>query len=69
MEEIENELEQIIYPKLNFDGRLVKSISVPIKENEKIKALLCINCDISVFSQMQILSQIILPNLEVKKPN
>lgn len=67
--EIEKEIEHIIYPKLNFDGRLVKSISVPLKENEQIKLLLCINCDVSVFSQMQSLSQILLPNLEVEKPN
>jgi predicted transcriptional regulator YheO len=69
MHDIEKKIEQIIYPKLNFDGRLVKSISVPLKENEQIKALLCINCDVSVFSQMQSLSQIMLPNLEVEKPN
>ncbi len=67
--DIENDLEKIIYPKLNFDGRLVKSISIPLKENEQIKALICINCDISVFSQMQHLSQVLLPNLKEKKPD
>ncbi len=67
--DIEKELDKIIYPKLNFDGRLVKSISIPLKENEQIKSLLCINCDISVFSQMQKLSQILLPNFEAEKPN
>ena len=66
---IEHEVEQVIYPKLNFDGRLIKSISIPLKENEQIKALLCINCDISVFSQMQTLSQALLPNIEIKKPD
>lgn len=48
-EEIEQNLDQITYPKLNFDGRLVKSISVPVNE----KLLICINCDVSAFTQMQ----------------
>lgn len=68
-EAIEKEIDRIIYPKLNFDGRLVKSISVPLKENDHLKALLCINCDVSIFSHMQSLSKIMLPSIEVEKPN
>ncbi len=49
----ENDLNQIIYPKLNFDGRLIKSISIPLES----RWLLCINCDVSIFSQMQRLSE------------
>jgi predicted transcriptional regulator YheO len=45
-------VDQIVYPKINFDGRLVKSISV-VLEN---KWLLCINCDVSIFNKMQELS-------------
>ena len=47
--DFEKDLGQMIYPKVNFDGRLIKSISVPLEG----KWLLCINCDVSVFSQMQ----------------
>ena len=45
-EAIEQNLDQMTYPKLNFDGRLIKSISVPVDEN----LLICINCDVSVFA-------------------
>lgn len=44
------------YSKINFDGRLVKSISIPVKENEQLVALICINCDISIFEGMRELS-------------
>jgi predicted transcriptional regulator YheO len=47
------DLATIVYPKLNFDGRIVRSISVPLEG----KWLLCINCDVSVFNQMHSLSQ------------
>lgn len=45
-------IDQIVYPKLNFDGRLVKSVSVILEG----KYLLCINCDVSIFNKMQELS-------------
>lgn len=51
-----SKVDQIVYPKLNFDGRLVKSVSV-ILEN---KYLLCINCDVSIFNKMQELSSALL---------
>lgn len=49
-------VDQIVYSKINFDGRHVKSVSVSLEE----KYLLCINCDISIFSKMQELSGILL---------
>ena len=49
-------IEQIVYPKLNFDGRLVKSVSVILEG----KYLLCINCDVSIFNKMQELSSTLL---------
>ena len=49
-------VNQIIYPKINFDGRLVKSVSTVLER----KWLLCINSDVSVFSKMQDLSHIFL---------
>jgi len=49
-------IDQIVYPKVNFDGRLVKSISVILED----KYLLCINCDISIFNKMQELSSVFL---------
>jgi predicted transcriptional regulator YheO len=49
-------IDQIVYPKLNFDGRLVKSVSVILEGNY----LLCINCDVSIFNKMQELSSALL---------
>jgi len=43
-----NDINQIAYPKINFDGRLVKSISLILEK----QWLLCINCDVSVFNKM-----------------
>ena len=51
-----NNVDQIVYPKVNFDGRLVKSISVMLED----KYLLCINCDVSIFNKMQELSSAFL---------
>ncbi|MBM4222521.1 MAG: hypothetical protein FJ161_01780 [Gammaproteobacteria bacterium] len=51
-----NNIEKIVYPKVNFDGRLVKSISVLLEE----KYLLCINCDVSIFNKMQEISNVLL---------
>lgn len=63
-EVLETELEQITYPKINFDGRLVKSISLPVDE----QFLICINCDVSVFSQMNRLSQTLLTPKQAQMP-
>lgn len=49
-------IDRIVYPKVNFDGRLVKSVSVILEDTY----LLCINCDISIFNKMQELSRAIL---------
>lgn len=54
--EINDEIEKVVYQKVNFDGKLVKSISILIKDNEQLVGLLCINCDVSVFKQMQAIS-------------
>jgi predicted transcriptional regulator YheO len=58
-----SELNQVFFEnftKINFDGRLIKSISIPIKEQRKVKAIMCINCDISVFKDINSLSEILL---------
>lgn len=58
------DLEQAIYCKINFDGRLVKSISVVLDE----QYLLCINCDISVFTNMHELTGAFLKKNDIDKP-
>lgn len=63
-EKFENNIDKIVYPKINFDGRLVKSISVPIED----KWLICINCDVSVFHQLKDLSDLFLA-VEQKQPD
>lgn len=65
IDNLENDLHQITYPKLNFDGRLVKSISIPLDD----RFLLCLNCDVSIFNQMQSLSQSILSVTQQKGPS
>ena len=49
-------IDQIVYPKINFNGRLVKSISIILQA----KWLLCINCDVSIFSKFNELSGTLL---------
>jgi predicted transcriptional regulator YheO len=49
-------VDQVVYSKINFDGRLVKSTSVILEDGY----LLCINCDVSIFSKMQELSSALL---------
>lgn len=62
---LENNLAEITYPKINFDGRLVKSISVRVEDN----LLICINCDVSVFSQMHRISQSLLMPTQPAMPD
>lgn len=45
------------YAKLNFDGRLVKSISIPYEEEH---AMICINCDVSIFHKIKTLAEQLL---------
>ena len=62
--EFEKNIDQIVYPKINFDGRLIKSISVPVDN----KYLICINADASVFSQMQNLGEVFLNTIKDSQP-
>lgn len=63
-----HDLAQTVYSKLNFDGRLIKSISIPIKEKHTIVALLCINFDITVFQELGELAHVILNKQMSKQP-
>ena len=56
--EIEKNVDEVVYPKTNFDGRIIKSISIPIER----KWLICINCDVSIFNNMKKLSELFLNN-------
>lgn len=62
---LEQNLDKIVYPKINFDGRLIKSISVPIER----QWLICINTDISLFEQMKSLSELFLNDSFNNQPN
>ncbi len=58
--EIES-LEAGCYSKLNQDGRLLRAISIPLRDSAgKAKILVCINFDVSIFKQMETLSQSLL---------
>lgn len=54
--ELEKDIDKIVYPKINFDGRLIKSISVPIEE----QWLICINVDVSIFHHLKGLGELFL---------
>lgn len=64
MGELEENIDKTIYSKLNFDGRLIKSISVPLSN----QWLMCINYDISIFNQMQTISNKFLQLSSENKP-
>lgn len=63
------DIDQIIYTKLNFDGRLIKSLSIPIKKNEKIIGLWCFNFDVTFFQEFQDISKIVLDKNITKRPS
>lgn len=60
IEDWDNEVENVVYHKLSHDGRLIKSTTIPIKDQGKVVALMCINYDISLFQEMQKVSNLIL---------
>jgi len=62
--EFEKNIDQIVYPKINFDGRLIKSVSLPVEN----KWLICINADASVFSQMKSLGEVFLNSMKENQP-
>jgi predicted transcriptional regulator YheO len=64
IKDFEPDIDKIVYPKLSFDGRLIKSISIPVER----KWLICINCDTSIFNQMKNLSEIFLNHDNINKP-
>ena len=64
-QEFEAAIDKVVYPKINFDGRLIKSISIPIEN----KWLICINCDISIFSQLKDISALFLAHRDTEKPS
>lgn len=64
-EEFEENIDKIVYPKINFDGRLIKSISVPIHDNW----LICINVDISLFNKMKDLGELLLNTQQMNPPD
>lgn len=61
------DIESIIYSKINFDSRLLKSVSIPIKKNKKIIALMCVNYDISLYKDINALTNILLDPQQLKK--
>lgn len=62
-EELED-IQNVIYTKMSFDGRLIKSISLVLDQ----QWLLCINCDLSVFGKMQELSNLFLQSKKTPQP-
>ncbi len=49
-------LDTLFYSKINFDTRLIRSVSIPFEDNW----ILCINVDVSVFDKLQAISSLFL---------
>jgi D-arginine utilization repressor len=49
-------VDQFIYDQVSIDGMEMRSVSIPIYEGSIITKLICINCNISIFTQMQSIS-------------
>lgn len=64
----ENEEFLECYSKMGFDGRLIKSISIPIKQSDNSILLMCINCDVSLFKQMQSIANSFLKGIDSEQP-
>lgn len=56
------------YSKIGFDGRLIKSISIPIKQSDNSILLMCVNCDVSLFKHMQSIADSFLKGIENEQP-
>lgn len=63
-----NEVENITYHKISHDGRLIKSTTIPLKNQGKVIALMCINYDISLFQEMQKITDLILHKRPDEQP-
>jgi len=64
----EEQLDEKVYAKLNWDGRLIKSISIPLKEENQTVALMCINCDTTVFHQLKHLTDQFFEPKQTEQP-
>ncbi len=63
-------LSEIIYDKINFDGRMIKSVSIPLPlHNFTRRELLCINFDTSFFHTLKpFIDQVLASPLFQEKP-
>lgn len=62
------EIDGKIYTKLGHDGKLIRSISIPIEERGNIVMLICINYDITLFKDMEHMSNQLLGVMTHKQP-
>jgi len=65
---LEGHVKNKVYCKTSHDGRTIRSISIPIKENGNLSHLMCINFDASLFSHVQDLTRIFLEVETSSKP-
>lgn len=68
IENWENQIENEIYQKLSPTGQLLKSTTIPIQNQGKTVALMCINYDISLFQEMQKLASLTLSQPRAEQP-
>jgi len=65
----EDDFVNKIYSKMNTNGQLIRSISIPIYHQTKLISLMCINFDISIFETMNALTTTILTKQLSRQPD
>lgn len=64
----QKQIHQQVYPKIEYDGRFIKSISIPLLEQGQITALMCLNFDASHFQNLKHLATLFLEGMQHPQP-
>jgi D-arginine utilization repressor len=64
----QEQIHQQIYPKIEYDGRLIKSLSIPLQEQGRIKGLICLNFDVSAFQNLKNLATLFIEGTHQPQP-
>lgn len=59
-EDWDTALDGAIYHKLNHDGKLLKSTTIPLQNEGETIALMCLNYDVSLFQEIQKMATMVL---------
>lgn len=68
VEDWDKEVLQQVYPQLGYDGRLLKSITIPLREKGVVTALMCLNMDGTPFQNLKKLAELFLEGSQNDQP-